>query len=198
MQDLLASKLRNNTQIINQELGWIFAPWLTDRIDLVSQRAATKLVAHQLSKYPTGSTIDCVTAVPIMGLPFATTLAEEMGLDLYMSRKSQHAPRTWESPIVVANKPYKHRGGVAHHAYNVIPGQHLLLVDDVLGEAETAAPVIENLRKHGANIDFAAFYIIKRYRPGYEKLLSMGVQPIGAIDIRSISSKGEFDIEKVI
>lgn len=198
MQDLLASKLQNNTQIINQELGWIFAPWLTDRIDLVSQRAATRLVAHQLLQYSTSSAIDCVTAVPIMGLPFATTLAEEMRLDLYMSRKALHAPRTWKGPIVVANKPYQHSGGVAHHAYNVIPGQHLLLVDDVLGEAETAAPVIENLREHGANIDFAAFYIIKRYRPGYERLLSMGVQPIGAINIKSISSNGEFDIAKVV
>ena len=194
MQDSLKYRLQNDSVITNRELGWINLLWITDRIDLGLQRTAAKLVAHQLSQQPELGVFESVVPVPMMGLPFATTLSEELRLPLIMSRKSTHTPQTWKHPIVIGTKPYLNGNGVAHHAYNVGPGEFVLLADDVLGEADTIAPVIENLRVRGVQINCAAFYVIKHYRPGYERLKEMGVRPIGAINIKSISPEGKFEL----
>lgn len=195
MQHALQSKLQTDGEVINFNEGWLRLLWITDDIDPQLQRFAAKLIAYQLSKMDVEKP-DRIIPVPMNGIPFATMVSEELRVNMRMARKGKHAQQSWEYPVIMADKPLSN-GGMAHHAYNIVPGEKVILADDVLGDGTTIIPVIDSFREHGAIVNNVAVYAIKHYRPGYQRLLERGVQPIGALNIRGFTPQGKFDVASI-
>lgn len=195
MQHALQLKLQSDGKVSNFSEGWLRLRWITDDIDPHLQRFAVKLIAYQLSRMGAENP-DWVIPVPMMGIPFSMMLSEELHVNMRMARKGKHAPQSWEHPVVMEDKPLLN-GGIAYHAYNITPGEEVILADDVLGDGTTIIPVIDCFREHGAVVSYVAAYAIKHYRPGYQRLLEMGVQPVGAYNIKSITPRGKIIMDPV-
>ncbi len=188
MRQALDAKLIQDGKIIDYDAGHLFLPWITDDIDPQLQRYAAKLIAHRLRQLDADKP-DRVTPVPWKGVGLAFALGEELGVNLRFSRKNTSGARTWEHPLVLPNKELTN-GKRAYHAFNFSPGERVILVDEMLGDGTTIIPDIEGLRDHGVIVDYVAVYAKKNYRPGYQKLLDMGVQTVAAYNIDQIHPDG--------
>lgn len=190
MTHALNEKLRLDGRVVDARAGYLYLPWITDTIDVKLQRYAARLIAYTLHQYHPDPFYG-VVGLPTMGIPLATTLAEELEIPFLVSRKGTHAPHTWKHPIVLANKLYTN-GAPSHHVYNIPPYVEVLLVDDAISNGTTIIPVIDGLRNQGVTITWVAVYVNKLFRPGHQLLEDRGIQTVAAYNIEAIRSDGTF------
>lgn len=197
----LRRKLITCGRVTNPENGYLRLPWVNEVIDVRLQDYAAELLAFQLQdlQMKNGHVISVVAGVPSLGGYLSVSLARAMSIPLATSRKGKIIPAVWDEAVFMDHgmKQY-HTGVIASHIYNGIsPGSTAVLTDDILGEGDTTVPIIENLRALGIT-PYLAVYAAKLYRPGYERLLQLGVQPVFVYGISRVSGNNEFELTQPV
>ncbi|RKF20255.1 adenine phosphoribosyltransferase [Alginatibacterium sediminis] len=107
------------------------------------------------------------------GFIFGTPLAYELGLGFVPVRKPGKLPRE------TISQDYELEYGVDTieiHTDAIVPGDKVLLIDDLIATGGTAEASIKLIRKLGGEVNHAAFVINLVDLPGYQRIVDMGVE----------------------
>ena len=103
-----------------------------------------------------GHRIDKIVGVDARGFIFGAAVADRMEAGLVPVRK--HGKLPWKTHAVSYELEYG-EAVIEIHQDAIEPGENVLLVDDLLATGGTAAAAVELLRKLGANLIGASFFI---------------------------------------
>ena len=100
--------------------------------------------------------VDLVAGIEARGFIFAAALAAPLGAGVLLIRKDGKLPGT-----TIAEDYALEYGTdrIAMHADALVPGQRVLLVDDLIATGGTARAAVRLLRKAGAVVDQAQFLV---------------------------------------
>jgi adenine phosphoribosyltransferase len=127
-------------------------------------------VAHLAAAAPGG--VDLVAGIEARGFIFASAVAHQLARGLLLIRK------TGKLPGVTVGVDYALEYGtdrVEMHADACVPGQKVLLVDDLIATGGTALAAVRLLREAGAEVVGAAFVIDLPDLGGADLLRAEGV-----------------------
>lgn len=197
IEDMLREKIFEEGRIIDSEKGYLSLPWVNELIDPKLQRFAARLIAYRLTTQLAENDRDLtkVVGVPTMGTYLAAPLAEELEKPLVVACKGNHIPTRWTKAVRIEENMKRYNNGtIASHIYNGLePGDVALFVDDILGDGDTLTPIIDWAQQHGIT-PYVGIYVAKLYRPGYQKMLDLGVKPVFAYGITNIQNNGKFSL----
>lgn len=111
--------------------------------------------------------VDVVLGIEARGFFFAPTVAHSMGKGFIPVRKPKKLP--WETESVQYALEYGF-DTLEIHKDAVLPGQRVLIVDDVLATGGTAAAVAQLVEKLGGKVAGFAFVIELDFLSGRDKL----------------------------
>ena len=127
-------------------------------------------VSRMAGQVPPG--IDLVAGIEARGFVFGAALARELGRGLLLVRKGGKLPgRTVGVDYALEYGTDR----VEMHADACVPGQRVLLVDDLIATGGTAAAAVRLLREAGAVVVGAAFVIDLPDLGGAEALRGDGI-----------------------
>jgi len=119
-----------------------------------------------------GAPPHAIAAIEARGFLFGAALAVRLGCGLILLRKQSKLP----GRVTGINYALEYgQDRIEMHADAVIPGQRVLLVDDLIATGGTALAAVELLRSNGALVDSAAFVIDLPDLGGAARLRSQGV-----------------------
>ena len=127
-------------------------------------------VARLAEAVPAG--IDLIAGIEARGFIFASALATHCGKGLLLIRKDGKLPGT---TIGVDYALEYGSDRIVMHADACVPGQRVLLVDDLIATGGTALAAVRLLREAGAEVSGAAFVIDLPDLGGADKLREAGV-----------------------
>jgi adenine/guanine phosphoribosyltransferase-like PRPP-binding protein len=189
----LREKFISDVRVVDPDKGYISLPWVNELIDTRLQHMAARVIVYKLQHQLDGrQQITKVAGIPTLGVNLANPVSEELGVPLAPTRKGKHVPSRWEEAVVLERdmKPYTN-GVPATHIYNGLQAEDVVLfTDDVLGDGTTLIPIIKNIKECGI-IPLVGVYAAKLYRPGFEALRSMGVEPVYVYGIEEVTKSGE-------
>jgi len=121
--------------------------------------------------------IDLVAGIEARGFIFGTAVAHALGTGLVLIRKDGKLPG---ATIAVDYALEYGEDRVCLHEDAIIPGQRVLLVDDLIATGGTALAAIRLLRKAGAEVIGSAFVIDLPDLGGAARIEAEGV-PVGTL-----------------
>lgn len=193
IEECLRSKFMRDARVVNPENGYLSLPWINEVIDPGLQSLAARMIGYLLQQRLEGDQrVTKVAGVPTMGTYLAVAMAETLDVPLAATRKGRHVPSRWEEAVVLEKdmKPYQN-GVPAAHIYNGIHlGDGVLLADDILGDGTTLQPIVKWMLDYGIT-PYVGVYAAKLYRPGYEAVRKLGVEPIYVYGIEQVTQAGE-------
>ncbi len=116
-----------------------------DITPVVQDYAALKEVTEKLAEWATDKKVDAVVGIEARGFIFGTPVALEMGVGFIPLRKLGKLP--YNRVAEAYNLEYG-TNTVEIHADSIVPGQRILIIDDLLatgGTAAAAARLVERL-----------------------------------------------------
>ncbi len=119
--------------------------------------------------------IDKVVGIDARGFIFAAAVADRLGAGFVPVRKMGKLP--WKTHQTAYSLEYG-EATVELHQDAILPGESVLLVDDLLATGGTAAAAVELLEQLGANIVAISVLIELSFLNGREKL---GQHPVHSI-----------------
>ncbi|MFN4942431.1 MAG: adenine phosphoribosyltransferase [Akkermansiaceae bacterium] len=122
-----------------------------------------------------GVKVDKIAGIDARGFIFAAAMADRLGAGFVPVRKKGKLP--WKCKEVAYALEYG-EATVEIHEDAVLPGEKILLVDDLLATGGTAAAAVELLSGLGAEIVAISFLIELSFLNGREKL---GAHPVRSI-----------------
>jgi adenine phosphoribosyltransferase len=146
-------------------------------------RDITTLLAHGeglaasidlLAEFAAGLGADKVAGIEARGFIFGTALALRLGVGFVPLRKAG------KLPVEVIGEDYALEYGVARLELDptiVTPGEHVLVVDDLLATGGTAIAGANLLRRAGARVEHALFVIDLPELGGAQVLRLAGLSP---------------------
>ena len=113
------------------KIGWRSVGVYGERIGYLSQ-IMTSIILEELEKQ--GTNADTVVGIAINGIPFATLISEDLGLELSIYR------------------PHPDRNGTGAFSSNYagVEGKKVIIVDDVMSSGTTLRSAIKDLESRGA------------------------------------------------
>lgn len=123
--------------------------------------------------------IDAIVAIESRGFIFGAPLACELGCAFVPFRKPGKLP--YDTERVDYGLEYG-SDAIEAHVDAIRPGQHVLLVDDVLATGGTAAAAVELVGRLGGNVVGAAFVLELASLGGREKLGDLPVRVLVSYD----------------
>lgn len=146
-------------------------PIYNDNRLLLSDARIRKLVVSGLIKLLEENNIkpDCIGGVPTAGLPWATSLADELGLPL----------------IYVRDEPKKH-GLQKQIEGKIIPGSEIVLVEDVISTGGSAAKAVPVVREAGAKCSTVLGIFSYGFKEATEKFESVGAKVYSVLSYQDI------------
>ena len=113
------------------KIGWRSVGVYGERIGYLSQ-IMTSIIVEELERQ--GTVADTVVGIAINGIPFATFISEELGLELAIYR------------------PHPDRKGTGAFSSNYagVAGKKVIIIDDVMSSGTTLKSAIKDLEKQGA------------------------------------------------
>ncbi len=127
-----------------------------DITPLLASAAAFRAAIDQLAEHYRGAAIDVVAAAEARGFLFAAPLAVALGRGLVPVRKAGKLPHTTHA-LEYALEYGTDR--LEMHADGVLPGQRVLLVDDLLATGGTMRACCRLVEMSGARVAGCAFLI---------------------------------------
>jgi adenine phosphoribosyltransferase len=119
--------------------------------------------------------VDVIVAPESRGFLFGAALAQHLGVGLALVRKPGKLP--WRT----TKHEYELEYGtdcLEIHIDAVLPGQRVLLVDDVLATGGTAHAALELAREHGGIVVGASFVIELSFLAGRDKLPGVQIDSV--------------------
>jgi adenine phosphoribosyltransferase len=142
---------------------------------LLDPRGLATAVSRLAALHP--GPVDLVAGIEARGFIFGAAVAHALGVGLVLIRKDGKLPGT---TIAVDYALEYGEDRVCMHEDAVIPGQRVLLVDDLIATGGTALAAIRLLRKAGAEVTAGAFVIDLPDLGGAAKIAEAGV-PVGSL-----------------
>ncbi len=134
------------------------------------------LVHHLTSGFEPGS-VDAIAGIDARGFIFGGAMAIELNAAFVPIRKQGKLPyRTHEARYDLEYGSTT----IAIHVDAVRPGSKVILIDDVLATGGTAAAAMELLKRLGAEVLGAVFFIELEFLKGREKLRGVPVRSLVA------------------
>src|SRR5687768_15836844 len=127
-----------------------------DITPLLGSPAAFKEAIRRMASHYSGRKIDAIVAAEARGFIFAAPLAVELGAGFVPIRKPGKLP--FDTHAFHYELEYG-KDTLEIHIDGVSPGQHVLVVDDLLATGGTVGACCKLLEKTGANIVGCAFAI---------------------------------------
>ncbi|MEW5937723.1 MAG: orotate phosphoribosyltransferase-like protein [Candidatus Thermoplasmatota archaeon] len=125
---LLTRKMKGEKPPIDVKIGWRSMGVYSTRL-----RYIAAIMADILMEECSDMDVDTVVGIAINGIPIATLISEEIGLELGIYR-----------PHISAD------GGTISSNFANVKGKGIVLVDDVMGTGETMRSAIRDMRSSGA------------------------------------------------
>lgn len=138
-----------------------------DLTTLIKDKAGLRRVLDALEAQYRGQAIDLVVAVEARGFIFGSALADRLHAGFVPVRK----PR--KLPAQTARVTYELEYGtdtIEMHNDAIVPGQRVLIVDDLLATGGTAAACVKLARSVGADLVGLAFVVELTFLHGRDKL----------------------------
>ena len=125
------------------------------------------------------SEIDIVVAVEARGFIWGAILAYELGAGFVPVRKPGKLP----AETICAEYSLEYGTNTLEmHADAIVPGQRVLVVDDLLATGGTAKATCELVEQLGGEVVGVAFLIELAFLPGREKLAGYNVKALISMD----------------
>lgn len=120
------------------------------------------MVIETLQK--TNADVDVVVGIAASGIPLASLMADELGVDLaiYHSRKGQERMQPGQKGTISRN-------------FGTVAGKNCVIVDDVITTGSTIMEVVEYLREIDAKPRVAAVLVDKK---GADAIANIPIQPL--------------------
>lgn len=147
-----------------------------DITTLLLDRAGLAITVERLADGMAGQ-VDLVAAVEARGFIFGAAIAHALGTGLVLIRKDGKLPG---ATVAVDYALEYGSDRIEMHEDAVIPGQRVLLVDDLIATGGTALAAVRLLRKAGAHVVAAHFVIDLPDLGGATALASEGA-PVKAL-----------------
>src|SRR5712692_9744431 len=138
-----------------------------DLTTLMRDKAAFAQVIDRMAEPYQGKTIDMVVGVEARGFIFAPTLAYKLGAGFVPVRKPKKLPA---QAVQVSYDLEYGKDMLEMHADAILPGQNVLIVDDVLATGGTAQAVARLVSLLDGHIIGLAFLIELEFLKGRDKL----------------------------
>src|SRR3954467_8285265 len=138
-----------------------------DLTPLFAEPGALAAVVNGLSEPFVGAKVERVVGIEARGFILAAPVAERLGAGFVPVRKPGKLP--WRTEQVTYELEYG-TDALEVHLDAVLPGQKVLIVDDVLATGGTAASTVSLLDRLGAEIVGMSFLMELAFLPGRDRL----------------------------
>lgn len=201
IQELLAEELTltkyfyENASVTNYEKGYISAPWINQLIDTRLQRLAARNLAFKIMRQNQG--ITKVLGIPTLGVPLASLVADEFGVQQGLARKGNHIPGAWKDTIVIDEEVASFTTGAKNQfvVNGLVGGDVVMFVDDFLAYGDTSVAFVEAMRNHNIT-PYIGVYCAKLFQPGIQRLKDIGINPEFVYGIESIIIDGGLSLAR--
>jgi adenine phosphoribosyltransferase len=112
-----------------------------------------------------GARVDKIVGIDARGFIFGAAVADRIGAGLIPVRKKGKLP--WKTRSVSYSLEYG-EGVIEIHEDAILPGEHILLVDDLLATGGTSAAALRLVKDFGGHIVGATFFIELAFLNGRE------------------------------
>jgi adenine phosphoribosyltransferase len=139
-----------------------------DITPILKDHALCEQVVAEFAEKLAGKKIDVIAGIESRGFLFGLSLATRMGLPFVPVRKAGKLPYT------IRQKAYKLEYGTAiieMHTDAIMPGQHVLIHDDLLATGGTALAAAELIQELGGIIAGFSFVVELGFLGGKERLM---------------------------
>ncbi len=128
-----------------------------------------------LASFVEDSSIDKVIGIDARGFIFGSLVANSLGKGFIPVRKEGKLP--WKTESESYELEYG-QSVIEIHQDAVLPGERILIIDDLLATGGTAAATIKLVNKLGGIVDYAAFFIELEFLNGRELLKNCEVHSV--------------------
>ncbi|MCH5584135.1 adenine phosphoribosyltransferase [Shimazuella sp. AN120528] len=146
-----------------------------DITTLLKNGPAYQSMINQLVDIYKDKKIDLVVGPEARGFVIAAPLAYALGVGFVPVRKPNKLPH--ETIEVTYDLEYG-QDSLVMHKDAILPGQRVLIADDLLATGGTIAATLELVKQLGADVVGAAFLIELTYLDGREKLGDIDIQTL--------------------
>lgn len=143
-----------------------------DITTLLKDREGFRALIEELYQHYQSLHVDVVAGIEARGFIFAPALAYRLGVGFVPVRKPKKLP--WQTAQVTYELEYG-TDALEIHKDAVLPGQRVLVCDDLLATGGTAAATVRLLRSLGGEVVGAAFAVELEFLKGREKLPGLDV-----------------------
>ncbi len=188
--DFLHQEFLRDARVVDLERGYVSASSFNLRMKPSILAAAARLIAHEFAD----EKIDIIHGIPHSGNYLATAVAlalDHPKLRLHSSRKDQNVPTTWKDIFRAELRSFttSNSGMSVYSGINlsfVLPGDRVLVVDDVCATGGTGVGIIEGLLKRGVKVAGFAVLFDKVFQGGLEEVKKLGIKVYSCIHVLKI------------
>ncbi len=188
----LHQEFLRDAKVIDLDRGYVSASSFNLRMKPSILATAARLIAHEFA----GEKIDIIHGIPHSGNYLATAVAlaiDNPTLRLHSSRKDQNVPTTWKDMFRAELRSFttSNSGMSVFSGINlsfVLPGDRVLIIDDVCATGGTGVDIIEGLLKRGVHV--AGFAVL------FDKVFQGGLEQVAKLDIKVYSCLHVLEIGK--
>lgn len=124
-----------------------------------------------MASYFQGKHIDKIVGIDARGFIFGAMLAQRLHTGFIPARKKGKLP--WETIGVDYSLEYG-TNSIELHKDAILPGENVILADDLLATGGTAGAVLDLIQQSGGNLLGAVFFIELAFLNGREKIQHYG------------------------
>ncbi|OGG14300.1 hypothetical protein A2875_01965 [Candidatus Gottesmanbacteria bacterium RIFCSPHIGHO2_01_FULL_46_14] len=187
-----------DAKVLDLERGYISASAFNLRMKPAILGAAARLIAQAFAS----EKIDIIHGIPHSGNYLATAVALAMDngkTRIHSSRKDQNVPTTWKDIFRAEIRSFttSNSGMTVFSGINlsfVLPGDHVLIIDDVCATGETGTHIVSGLKKRGVNVVGFAVLFDKVFQGGLKEVEKLGVNVFSCIHVVSIGKHDQIQL----
>ncbi len=169
MTSLALSSLRNAIRDVPDfpQPGIVFK----DITPVLADAKLLKMAIDGMAEIVKGQRVDKVVGIDARGFIFGSMLAQHLGTGFVPARKKGKLP--WKTRGVDYALEYG-TSSLELHEDAILPGEHVVLADDLLATGGTAGAALQLMSQSGAKIVASLFFIELEFLKGREKVTSFG------------------------
>ncbi|TAN34114.1 adenine phosphoribosyltransferase [Patescibacteria group bacterium] len=143
-----------------------------DITPLLADKAAFNFAINQFAEKFSGQNVDAVVGIDARGFLLAAPVAYKLGAGLAIARKSGKLPRQCLRQDYILEYA---SNSLEMHADAILPGQKILIIDDVLATGGTMEATGKLVQKMGGDIVGIGFLMELKFLQGREKLKNYNI-----------------------